>query len=202
MCSLLPIFFIIMDIVTTIRNFVEEECKKPTSKYGYEPFPCHFVPMVAFAQQLAAKLWGDREIIEISWWLHDIGSILYGRENHHLTWVEVAEKKLKELWYPRKKIEQIKNCIFHHRGSQPFEQLTLEEQIIVEADVMSTFNNLSGLFKAALVYENLSQEEARISVREKLERKWNQIHFEESRELIRPKYEAAMLLLQDITPHY
>ena len=61
---------------------------------------------------------------------------------------------------------------------------------------MSSFDNISGIFKAALVYENLSQGEAQISVREKLERKWNQLHFEESKKIVQPKYEAAMLLLK------
>ena len=60
---------------------------------------------------------------------------------------------------------------------------------------MSAFDNLSGLFNAALVFEKKSQQEATISVGEKLERKRKQIHFDESKELIRPKYEAAMLLL-------
>jgi hypothetical protein len=45
-----------MDIITVIKSYVEEECKKPTSKYGYEPFPHHFVPMVAYAKQLADQL--------------------------------------------------------------------------------------------------------------------------------------------------
>ncbi len=27
-----------------VKNFVEEECKKPTSKYGYEPLVFHFIP--------------------------------------------------------------------------------------------------------------------------------------------------------------
>ena len=86
-----------MDIIATIKDFVEAECKKPTSKYGYEPFPCHFVPMVAFAKQLADQLGGDKEIIEISGRLHDLGSIIYGREDHHITGAEIAEKKLNEL---------------------------------------------------------------------------------------------------------
>jgi HD superfamily phosphodiesterase len=63
-------------IIEKIRDFVEEECKKPSSKYGYEPFPCHFVPVVIHAKQLADKLGGDEEVIEIAAWLHDIGSIM------------------------------------------------------------------------------------------------------------------------------
>ena len=45
-----------MDIVQKIRDFVEEECKKPTSKYGREPFEFHFVSVAKYAQELADEL--------------------------------------------------------------------------------------------------------------------------------------------------
>ena len=55
-----------MSIVDKIKQFVETECKKPTSKYGYEPFSAHFVPMVSYAKQLSKELGGDEEIILIA----------------------------------------------------------------------------------------------------------------------------------------
>lgn len=185
-----------MDIINEIKNFVEEECKKPGSKYGYEPFIFHFIPMVDYAEKLSEELGGDKEVILISSWLHDIGSIIYGRKDHHITGAEIAEKKLREFNYPEEKIELIKKCILNHRGSQQNKRESIEEQIIAEADTLSGFDNLSGIFKAALVYENKSQEEAKDSVRQKLERKWNQLHFEKSKEIIKPKFEAIMLLLK------
>ena len=128
--------------------------------------------------------------------MHDIGSIVYGRENHHITGAKIAEEKLKELNYPVKKIELIKKCILNHRGSQQNERHTLEEQIIAEADTLSNFDNIGGIFKAAFMYEHKTQSEAKKSVREKLERKWKQLHFEKSKKLIKPKFEAVMLLLK------
>ena len=184
-----------MNIVEEIRLFVENECKKPTSKYGYEPFVFHFKPVVEHAEKLAEELSADKEIVSIAAWLHDIGSIVHGREEHHITGAKIAEEKLKELNYPQEKIELVKKCILHHRGSVPSKRETIEEQIIAEADVMSTFDNIPGIFKAAFVFEKNSQGEAKESVRKKLERKWNQLHFENSKRIIKPKYDAAMLLL-------
>jgi uncharacterized protein len=184
-----------MNIITTIRDFVEKECKKPTSLYGYEPFPYHFKPVAEYAEKLADTLGGDKEVILISAWIHDIGSIIHGRDNHHITGAEIAEKKLRELTYPEEKIVQVKNCILHHRGSHEAPRESIEEKILVEADVMSAFDNIGGLYKAAILYEKLSQIEATASVMNKLERKWNQLHFEKSKEIIRPKYEAAKILL-------
>lgn len=185
-----------MSVVQKIKNFVENECKKPSSKYGYEPFSYHFVPVVNYAKKLVDELGGDKEVVLIAAWLHDIGSIIYGREDHHITGSNIAEKKLKELNFPVEKIELVKKCIFNHRGSQKNKQKSIEEKIIVEADAMSAFDNLSGIFKAAFVYENKNQGEAKNSVRKKLENKWSQLHFENSRRIIKPKYKAAMLLLK------
>jgi len=185
-----------MSIIEKVKNYVGSECNKPTSKYGPEPFQHHFVPVVQYAERLADELGGDKEVILISAWLHDIGSIIYGRKDHHITSAKVAEEKLIELGYPADKIELVKKCILHHRGSQQSSRETIEEKIVAEADVLANFENLSGIFKAAFMYENLNQGDAKISVRNKLENKWKQLHFEKSKEIIRPKYEAVMLLLK------
>ena len=64
-----------IDIIQKVEKFVEKECKKPGSKYGYEPFGNHFVLAIKYAEKLIDKLGGDRETILIAVWLHDIGSI-------------------------------------------------------------------------------------------------------------------------------
>jgi uncharacterized protein len=183
-----------MNIVEEIRKFVKEECEKPTSKYGFEPFENHFEPMVKWAEKLADKLGGDKEVILIASWLHDIGSIIEGRKDHHLTGAKIARKKLVELDYPEEKIKLVEKCILHHRGSRDDERKTLEEKIVAEADIVSNFDNIVGIVKTALVYENKTEKEAKQEVLDKLERKWKQIHFEESRNLIKPRLEAVRLL--------
>lgn len=185
-----------MNIVQEIKKFVENECKKPTSKYGYEPFVHHFIPMVKYAKKLANKLNADKEVVLIAAWLHDIGSIIYGRKNHHITGAKIAREKLKKLKYPFEKINLVSKCILNHRGSKQNIRKTIEEQIIAEADAMSNFDNIAGIFKACFVYENKNQKEAKNSVREKLKNKYNQLHFEDSKKIIKPKYEAVMLLLK------
>lgn len=184
-----------MKITNQIKKFVESECKKSTSKYGYEPYLYHFKPTVKYALKLADELGGDKEIIEIAAWLHDIGSIVEGRENHHISGAEIAEKRLLKLNYPKEKIELVKNCILNHRGSKNLKRLSLEEQIIAEADTMSNFDNIAGIFKAAFIYEQLSQKEAQNSVRKKLKNKWNNLHFKQSKKLLKSKYDSLILIL-------
>jgi uncharacterized protein len=182
-------------IIEEIRKFVEEECEKPTSKYGYPPFHDHFVPTVKYAKELAKKLNADSEIVELAAWLHDIGSIIYGRENHHITSSEIAVKKLRELGYPEEKIKLVKKCILNRRGSINNHKESVEEKIIADADAMSAYDDISCLFGAAFVCEDKSRETAKKSVKDKLENSWKKLSFQESKNLIKPKYEAAMLLL-------
>ncbi|MFA5355320.1 MAG: HD domain-containing protein [Candidatus Paceibacterota bacterium] len=183
-----------MDIIEKVKKFVEEECNKPTNKYGIDPFTFHFPQVVEYSGQLADKFGADKEILLIAAWLHDIGSIMRGREDHHITGAEIAEEKLKELGYPLDRIELVKKCILNHRGSQNNNRETLEEKILADADAMSNFDNIAGIFKAAF-NEGLSQGQGKESAKQKLNNKWNKLHFEDSRNIIKPKYEAAMLLL-------
>jgi putative nucleotidyltransferase with HDIG domain len=184
-----------MTIVQKVKKFVEAECRKPSSQYGYEPFVFHFDPVADYAGKLARELGADEEVVTLAAWLHDIGSIMRGRKDHHLTGAKIAERKLREFGYPEEKIALVKKCILNHRGSQRKRRKSLEEKILAEADTMSNFDNIAGIFKAAFIFENLDQGEAKKSVREKLKNKWMHLHFKQSKKLIRPKYEAAMILL-------
>ena len=181
------------NIVEEIRKFVEEECKKPSSKYGYEHYEFHFVLVHKYAKQLAEELNADVEIVELSAWLHDIGSIICGRKNHHITGVKIAEEKLNELNYPKEKIENVKHCILSHRGSQNIKRESVEAQILGDADAMTHFDTIEGIFRAAFSFENQNQSEGKKSTWNKLNNSWNKLS-DSAKEIIKPKYEAAKLL--------
>ncbi len=183
------------DVIEKARKFVEDECKKPGCHYGYEAFLCHFVPMHAHARNLAAA-WpeADMEVVELSAWLHDVGSVMRGRKDHHITGAEIAEQKLKEWGYPEEKIAKIKQCILSHRGSQSMARESSEAQIIADADAISAFDNVSGLFKAAIFDEGLGQMEAKKSVKEKLVNSWVKLS-PAAKKFIEHKYLAAMIML-------
>ena len=89
-----------MKITEKIKKFVEAESKKPSGKYGHEPFEFHIKVTVNIAKKLARKYKADIEVVEIAGWLHDIGSFRHGRKNHHITGVKIAENKLRQLKYP------------------------------------------------------------------------------------------------------
>jgi len=187
-------------IVEEIREFVKEECKKPSSKYGLDAYD-HLIHVKKYAETLAEEFNVDLELIKLAALLHDIGSIIEGRENHHITGAEIAERKLRELNYSEEKISLIKKCILNHRGSVNDGRESVEEKIIADADVLACFDSIDGLFIAALVYEKRDRIDARKSVLNKIINSWNKLSFEKSKEIIKPKFEAAMLLLSEGDEH-
>ena len=184
-----------MNTIDKIKKFVKDECDKPTSGYGPELYSFHIEPMVKVAKKLARKVNAKAEVVEIAGWLHDIGSVQNGRKNHHKIGAKIAEKKLRNLDYPEKKIKLIKKCIINHRGSVNAKRESKEEKVISDADAIVCFDTVPGLFKAAYIFEGLTQGEARVSVREKLERKWRQLYFKESKDMVREKYKAMKEML-------
>lgn len=185
------------NLIEEIRKFVERESKNPNNWWGEEFYDLHIVSVHKYAKKLAEKLKADLEIVEIAALLHDVGSILNGRKDHHITGAKIAEEKLKELNYPLEKIEKVKHCILAHRGSQEIEAETVEAKIVRDSDSLSTFDHITGPFLAAFVYEKRSQSDAKKSVRIKFQNSWNKLYFDESKKIIKPKYEALMLLLNE-----
>jgi len=183
------------NIVEEIRKFVEEECNK--HPLGNEILGNHFVPMRNYAVDLAKQKNADLAVVEIAAWLHDIGSIICGRKDHHLTGVEIAEKKLRELNCSEDKIEKVKKCILNHRGSIDNKRESVEEQIIAEADCMPFFDNLEGYFLWVIDEDKIkNQKKIKESVKQKLQNKYNQLS-PEGKKIVQLKYDAAMLLFGD-----
>jgi uncharacterized protein len=181
-------------LIEKVRQFVEGECLKPTAKYGHEAYKFHFVSVVNYAEILAEKLGADLDVVLLAAWLHDIGSIVYGREDHHVTSCEIVDGKLREFGCSEELIEGVKHCIFAHRGSHGIVRESVEAEILADADSMSHFDDIGGLFKAAYVYEDLSRDEARRSVRSHLVNSFAKLS-PNAKDFIKPKFEAAMLLL-------
>jgi len=183
------------ELIEAVRNFVEEECKKPGANYG-SAYEDHFITMHNYAVKLAGKFDADLEVVEIAAWLHDIGSIIYGRADHHITGAKIAEDKLKEFDYPEDKIAKVKFCILNHRGSAGSEGDSPELRVIIEADTLSAFDDIGGLFEAALVYEHKSRKGAVGSVMKKLKNKYNQL-LPEAKSLVQKKYDTALVLMEE-----
>ena len=183
-----------MNVIEEVKKYVKEESEKDTNPFTIDIYYTHIAPMVGYSKRLAKKISADEEIVEIAAWLHDIGSLKGEYETHHIAGAKYAEEFLKKLNYPAEKIEKIKHCIITHRGSIKVKRETIEAECIASADGMSHFDNITSLLNLALVIKKLPVEDARIFSRDKLQRFWDKM-IPEAKEMIKEKYEAAMLLL-------
>ncbi|MBU1112156.1 MAG: HD domain-containing protein, partial [Nanoarchaeota archaeon] len=137
------------------------------------------------------------EVVELGALLHDIGRVKFGGKDHDITGVPEAEKILRELNYPEETIEKVKHCVHTHRASVNRKAETIEAEIIRDADALSHFDALPLLARAGLrKYEDDVQKTTEW-IYAKLQRDWNnKMHLPESKEMVKEKYKAAMLLLE------
>ncbi|MEK6928002.1 MAG: HD domain-containing protein [Nanoarchaeota archaeon] len=182
------------ELIESIRQFVENECKKETNIFGMSAYNYHFVSVVKYAKQLANERGADIEIVALAGWLHDIGSILGDYENHHIFGAKFAEELLLKYCYPIEKIEKVKHCIIAHRGSKDIPRETVEAECICDADAMSHFDNIVALFSLALVTRKLEVNKAKEFVREKLKRSWKKLS-PLAKEIVKNKYASVMEIL-------
>lgn len=181
-------------LIEDVKDFVKRECANSSVDYSKE-WVDHLESVSSNALKLADKLGADKEVVILASWLHDIGSIVKEKIDHHITGAKIAEEKLTELGYPREKIEMVKHCIFSHRASQNIKRESIEAQIVADADSMAHFDNTSDLIKAEKVFRNTPLGEARKLIRQKLVRSWNKLS-PEAQKLVKLKYEKQMALLK------
>ena len=183
------------DIIDFLEKEIKNRVKNDNNKFGLGVL-YHIEAVVKNAKILAEKNNADLEICIISAWLHDIASItdynLY--EEHHIHGAMIAEDILNEFHYDKDKIELVKKCILNHRGSVDNERLSLEEQIIADADAISHFDSIPSLLFLAYKEKNMSIEEGIKFVKNKLKRSYNKLS-DTSKIIYKEKYENAMKFL-------
>ncbi|XOB42498.1 MAG: HD domain-containing protein [Candidatus Nealsonbacteria bacterium] len=173
-------------------------------RYGSDFFNFHIKPVVknalAVAEKLEEKI--DLEVVEIAAYLHDIARFRepgkFGlSEDHHIVGVEMAEKLMKEHGYKESFIEKVKHCILTHRGKKGPRPETIEARIVATADAMVHFDGFLYAFKLFVenhkIFEDILEK-----VEQKMMRSWQKITIPQARDIIRDKYEAAMLLIKSM----
>lgn len=200
------LFFYWSDFVkdlSVIRKIAEESHDDWGFKY-------HILPVVKNAVLLAKKLNADIEIVEVAAYFHDLGiskrimGETYLKENdHHIVGAQEARKILNELNYSKDFIDSVAGCILSHRGRKGPEPITLEQKIIANADAMAHFDTFLDLFTFFVKKTTNSFEEAVEEIYKKMKRDWEiKLTLPEAKELVKPKYDAIMLLLENMRSYF
>ena len=192
-----------MKDLSVIRKIAEESHDDWGFKY-------HIIPVVKNAVFLAKKLNADLEVVEVAAYLHDLGiskkimGDTYAKENdHHIVGAEEARNILKELNYSEEFIDSVANCILSHRGRKGPEPITIEQKIIANADAMAHFDTFLDLFTFFVTKTTGSFEEAVEEIYKKMKRDWEiKLTLPEAKELVKPKYDAIILLLENMKGYF
>jgi putative nucleotidyltransferase with HDIG domain len=180
-----------------MREEIKQIIEKEYADLDYFDYKYHLLPVVEYAAKLAEICEVNKEVVELSAWLHDIGRIKFGARNHELTGAAEAERLLKQFGYSAEIIEQVKHCILAHRGSGSIRPQTMEAKVVAAADALAHFDMFLPLLTA--IGKRGKGKDDKILYRwiyEKMERDWNKkILIPEAMEIAEEKYRAIELLL-------
>ncbi|MCK4551256.1 MAG: HD domain-containing protein [Candidatus Aenigmarchaeota archaeon] len=177
-----------MDSIDEIRTMILALCEKK----GWI-WKSHIELVVKYSVELAEKLGGDKEVVELAAWLHDIGKLEGKRENHHITGAKRAEEILKNMNYPEETIEKIKHCILTHSTDKNYPPKTMEAKIVASADALSHFDNFLALAHSCAV-RGESIDETKQTLSRKYESCWDKL-MPEAKIMADAKYNAIKLIL-------
>ena len=193
-----------MKDIEPIRKIAEEA----HDEWGYK---YHICPVVKNATFLAKKLNADLEVVSVAAYLHDLGISAkitgeagFAVENaHHIIGAKEAQKILKELKYPNDFTKEVMNCILSHRGRAGPKPITIEQQIIANADAMAHFDTFLNLFTFFVKKSTNSFEEAVEEIHKKIKRDWEiKLTLPEAKEIVQTKYEAIILILENMKSYF
>lgn len=158
-------------------------------------YDLHITKVVEIANQLCTNVGGDRLVVGLASWLHDIASLKSGdKTDHHIKGAQEAEDVLNLLGYEEHTIRMVKRCIMSHRGGGDEAALSLEEKIVRSADGMAHIRYPTLLFYFAYGMHGLSFEAGRRKVLEKINKSYKKIAAFAQDE-VREEYESLVRLI-------
>jgi len=134
--------------------------------------------------------------VSIAALLHDIASLKNKKyvKEHHVHGLKIARQILEKLNYPENRIKQVLHCIYAHRGSKKIPRKTLEAKIVACADAMSHIVHFPSILRLALIPYQMPLNKAVPWSLAKIKRSWNKIDLPEGKKMIKPQYEAVLLI--------
>lgn len=175
------------DIVSQIKALIQQKSKKyqEDDPGQYDFWNGHLKYVYHEATKLAEKYGADLEIVQLGALLHDITLLekVGTKANHHENGKKLAEQILREYNYPEDKLQQVLDCVLHHRSSKNAENP--EELCVADADILAHFDNIPMLFDAAYnLHKMVGMDNVRKFMRESFEK-----DFEDLSEVTKAEFE-------------
>ena len=184
-------------IINEVYNEVKNRCMMPSNAYGIGAWDHHIELVYKIATENAYEYGANYNIVALAALLHDVASVTNKdfTEEHHIIGARIAEEILEKYELTEDELDLIKKCILNHRGSRLVDKTTPEEVCVADSDAMAHFYSVPSLLRMVYVEKGLSIDDGAEFVANKLERSFVKLS-DKGKELIKPHYEAAKILLR------
>lgn len=160
-------------LTTTISDMIQ---KMHRDKNLLCVFEHHIKKVVAFGGHLCDKFGGNKEVVELACWLHDISSLKAGsKHEHHLKGAKEAARILRLLGLRDDLTAQVQECIRSHRGSVVVQHTNKESEIVCAADGIANLSYPPLLFFFAFGVKGLGFAEGLESIQRKVRSSFKKI---------------------------
>lgn len=164
-------------IINQVATIVENACYNDNNKFGTGIWHDHILIVLKYVDALAIELGADREICALAALLHDYAGIYNYKyyQKHHIHSAKAAQVLLEQLNYPKSKIEQVKDAIYTHRGSQLMHFNSIEAECLANADAIAHIEGYQSLLNYAHDIKHLNWQHSRQFVLDKINRSWQKM---------------------------
>ncbi len=169
---------------------LSEECRKEFEGKGLESHGLsHSLRVWSNAEKLGRELGADMEVLIAAVFLHDVGVAHTTDVKHGKKSADVAKLILERIRFPEAKMGKTLEAIEQHDDVKN-ERNGLEAKILFDCDNMDAFGAI-GVFRYLDVYikRRWSLKDISEHVYLNVQERFNNLHFEQSKEMCRENYE-------------
>ena len=145
-----------------------------------------------FALALQKKIGGDKDVIEVSAFLHDIGKTKLLAPGHEKISAKLSKEFIKMINFDKNKIHQIIKCIKYENFD------SVEVKILRSADSMALIMDAEGQkWYFAKILGNDKEK-----ILDELNKSFSEIEFDVGKELVKNTYQCLIDRIKHETPKY
>jgi len=155
----------------------------------------HLLPVIKNACDLARRFGADTEVAEMAALFHDYAALVDFEKyykTHHIASGELAQPILLAAGYDQDFIDRVKKCVASHRGSVNISKSSIEEVCLADADAMTHIDNAFEIIMW-MGQRGSSIQDGSAFVKKKMTNSFAKLS-PQTKELVRPKYEAIMTI--------
>ena len=198
------------DVTQAVANYVEQTLGRESYQF--------ICAVVANCKMLALELDEDEtsqldmEALTLAAYLHNISTVEYGYQNHHIKSAEMAVDFLRQLDVPAERIQKVEQAILIHLSTVPQEQRDagpLEGRVLFDADKMGRLSGLAvvtSLIEFGARYPDRAVTGEVLAailrhIEERFVELYQSLHTAPAREMARVKFSNALAFLDGVIEH-